>query len=246
MLAALATPDRQHDDIRDFAGLWRERPGLAALLTIFLLSLGGFPPTVGFVAKWYIFSAAVQQNLIALAVLGVLTSVISVFFYLRIVVMMYMTDEEPAGQRPALSRTAVAGMVVAMAVVIYLGVMPGNLLSIAADSVKSISSDVRHEGREASEVHEGTSATSASWPLLERRGRCRGTRVCHQSFGPVTLGIPGNCASVFAVRGGAVHAQAGHRHSARGLAARVVSSSAKRSGPDHGCLRAGGGGSVRL
>ena len=68
VLAALSTTDRPHDDVRDFAGLWHERPGLAALLTVFLLSLGGFPPTVGFIAKWYIFNAAVQENLIALAV----------------------------------------------------------------------------------------------------------------------------------------------------------------------------------
>ncbi len=61
VLAALSTNDRPHDDIRDFSGLWHERPGMAALLTIFLLSLGGFPPTVGFVAKWYIFNAAVQE-----------------------------------------------------------------------------------------------------------------------------------------------------------------------------------------
>src|SRR4029434_10187593 len=100
VIAALSTPDRPHDDIRDFAGLWQERPGLAGLLTVFLLSLGGFPPTVGFVAKWYIFNAAVQENMIALAVLGVLTSVIAVFFYLRIVVQMYMVDERTPGHRP--------------------------------------------------------------------------------------------------------------------------------------------------
>jgi NADH-quinone oxidoreductase subunit N len=110
VLAALTTNDRPHDDIREFAGLWNERPGMAALLTVFLLSLGGFPPTVGFIAKWYIFSAAVQQNLITLAVLGVLSSVVSVFFYLRIVVMMYMTDERAAGHRPAPPKIAVAGM----------------------------------------------------------------------------------------------------------------------------------------
>ena len=97
VLAALSTNDRPHDEVRDFAGLWHERPGMAALLTVFLLSLGGFPPTVGFIAKWYIFNAAVQQGLIALAVLGVLTSVVSVFFYLRIVVMMYMTDDKAPG-----------------------------------------------------------------------------------------------------------------------------------------------------
>src|SRR5579864_4337579 len=111
VLAALSTPDRNHDDVRDFAGLGKDRPGLAALLTVFLLSLGGFPPTVGFVAKWYIFNAAIQQNLISLAILGVLTSVVSVFFYLRIVVMMYMVEEKAPGRRPAVPIAAMAGMV---------------------------------------------------------------------------------------------------------------------------------------
>jgi NADH-quinone oxidoreductase subunit N len=138
VLAALSSADRPHDDIRDFAGLWQERPGLAGLLTVFLLSLGGFPPTVGFVAKWYIFNAAVQQNLISLAVIGVLTSVISVFFYLRIVVQMYMNDEQAPGRRPAVPAVAGAGMVIALVAVFYLGVLPGSLLSLAASSVASI------------------------------------------------------------------------------------------------------------
>jgi NADH-quinone oxidoreductase subunit N len=138
VLAALSTPDRPHDDIRDFAGLWHERPGLAALLTVFLLSLGGFPPTVGFVAKWYIFNAAVQENLIALAVLGVLTSVVSVFFYLRVVVQMYMSEEQAPGHRPRVPAVAMSGMLIALVAVFYLGVLPGGLLSAAADSVLSI------------------------------------------------------------------------------------------------------------
>jgi NADH-quinone oxidoreductase subunit N len=138
ILAALSTPARPHDDVRDFAGLGRDRPGLAALLTVFLLSLGGFPPTVGFVAKWYIFNAAVQQDLIALAVIGVLTSVISVFFYLRIVVMMYMTEEKTSERRPAVPAFAMAGMLIALLLVFYLGVLPGRLIAIAADSVASI------------------------------------------------------------------------------------------------------------
>jgi NADH-quinone oxidoreductase subunit N len=138
VLAALSTNDRPHDEVRDFAGLWHERPGLAGLLTVFLLSLGGFPPTVGFIAKWYIFAAAVEEGLIALAIIGVLTSVVSVFFYLRIVVMMYMTEERAPGHRPAAPAVAVAGMVIALAVVFYLGVLPGRLLTLAADSVKSI------------------------------------------------------------------------------------------------------------
>jgi NADH-quinone oxidoreductase subunit N len=138
VLAALSTHDRPHDEVRDFAGLWRERPGLAALLTVFLLSLGGFPPTVGFIAKWSIFNAAVEQNLIALAVLGVLTSVVSVFFYLRIVVMMYMTDDKAPGDRPAAPAMAMAGLVIALLTVLYLGVLPGQVLALARESVASI------------------------------------------------------------------------------------------------------------
>jgi NADH-quinone oxidoreductase subunit N len=118
--------------------LWNDRPGLAALLTVFLLSLGGFPPTVGFVGKWYIFNAAVQENLIGLAILGVLTSVVSVFFYLRIVVQMYMTEERAPGHRPVVSPVAMAGMLLALIVVFYLGVLPRQLLTIAAESAAAI------------------------------------------------------------------------------------------------------------
>jgi NADH-quinone oxidoreductase subunit N len=138
VLAALSTNDRPHDDVRDFAGLWTERPGMAALLTVFLLSLGGFPPTAGFIAKWYIFNSAVQQGLISLAVLGVLTSVVSVFFYLRIVVMMYMTDDHAPGQRPAAPKIAIAGMLIALFAVFYLGVLPGELLNVAKASVTNL------------------------------------------------------------------------------------------------------------
>ena len=138
VLAALSTPDRNHDDVRDFAGLGKDRPGLAALLTVFLLSLGGFPPTVGFVAKWYIFNAAIQQNLISLAILGVLTSVVSVFFYLRIVVMMYMTPRESAAGFPAVPKIAGAALLVSALLVFYLGILPTRVLDWAAASVATI------------------------------------------------------------------------------------------------------------
>ena len=138
VLAALSTHDRPHDDVRDFAGLGRERPGLAAILTIFLLSLGGFPPTVGFIAKWAVFGAAVQAGQYALAVLGVLTSVVSVFFYLRIVVMMYMSPDKAPNHRPAVPVVAFAGLLFALAAIFYLGVLPGQLLSVAAKSAAAI------------------------------------------------------------------------------------------------------------
>jgi len=138
VLAALSSADRPHDDLRDFAGMWKERPALSALLTVFLLSLGGFPPTVGFIGKWYIFNAAIQEGMYTLAILGVLTSVVSVFFYLRIVVMMYMSDDTAPEHRPAVSPVTMVGLVIALIGVIYLGILPGGLLSVAADSVASI------------------------------------------------------------------------------------------------------------
>ena len=137
IVALLGTPQNQHDELRDFAGLWRSRPALATLMAIFLLSLGGFPPTAGFIATWYIFSAAVQEQHYWLAIIGVLTSVVSVFFYLRIVVMMYMT--EGAEQiRPRVPATAMAGLALATAVVLYLGILPTKVLDLAFDSIGTI------------------------------------------------------------------------------------------------------------
>jgi NADH-quinone oxidoreductase subunit N len=137
IVALLGTVQNQHDQLRDFAGLWRSRPGLAALMTIFLLSLGGFPPTAGFVAKWYVFSAAIQEGYYALAIIGVLTSVVSVFYYLRIVVMMYMT-EGPETVRPRVPAAAMAALALATLAVFYLGVLPTQVLDLALNSIATI------------------------------------------------------------------------------------------------------------
>jgi NADH-quinone oxidoreductase subunit N len=137
IVALLGTPENEHDELRDFAGLYQTRPGLAALMTVFLLSLGGFPPLAGFFAKYYIFLAVIQEELYALAILGVLTSVVSVFFYLRIVVMMYMT-EGPALPRPAVPATAAAALTLATVAVFYLGVLPSRVLQLAMESIASI------------------------------------------------------------------------------------------------------------
>jgi NADH-quinone oxidoreductase subunit N len=137
IVALLGTPQNDHDELRDFAGLWHSRPGLAALMTVFLLSLGGFPPTAGFIGKWYIFTAAVQEGHYGLAIIGVLTSVVSVFFYLRIVVMMYMSEGAEVG-RPRVSPTAMAGLTLATAAVLYLGVLPTRILDLALESIGTI------------------------------------------------------------------------------------------------------------
>jgi NADH-quinone oxidoreductase subunit N len=138
IIALLGSRERANDDLRDYAGLWHSHPGLTMLMTFFLLSLGGFPPTAGFIAKWYVFSAAIGSGYYGLAIIGVLSSVVSVFFYLRIVVMMYMTDRDARPVPPPISAVAMAGLVVAMIGVLYLGVLPSRVIDLAQASISTI------------------------------------------------------------------------------------------------------------
>jgi NADH-quinone oxidoreductase subunit N len=138
VIAILEGADSANDRVGDYAGLWYERPALATLMTIFLLSLGGFPPLAGFIAKWYVFAAAVKAGYNGLAIIGVLTSVVSVFFYLRIVVMMYMTPRESAAPVPLTPPMAGFALVVSAILVFYLGILPTRVLAWAAASITTI------------------------------------------------------------------------------------------------------------
>ena len=138
VIALLGSRERANDDLRDYAGLWYSHPGLATLMMIFLLSLGGFPPTAGFIAKWYIFSAAVGAEYYGLAVIGVLSSVISVYFYLRIVVMMYMSERDARPLPAPVTAAALTGLAVSVIGVLYLGIHPTYLIDLAQASVGTI------------------------------------------------------------------------------------------------------------
>ena len=138
VIALLGSRERANDDLRDYAGLWHTHPGLAMLMTFFLLSLGGFPPTAGFIAKWYVFAAAVGSGYYGLAIIGVLSSVVSVFFYLRIVVMMYMTDRDARPVPAHVPAFAMGGLIVSMLGVLYLGVLPTRVIELAQQSITTI------------------------------------------------------------------------------------------------------------
>jgi NADH-quinone oxidoreductase subunit N len=86
-------------EISDYAGLGRKYPLLAAAMTIFMLSLIGLPPTLGLIGKIYLFRAVIQGGFTGLAIIGVLTSLISAYYYLRVVVTMYMREGEPTTER---------------------------------------------------------------------------------------------------------------------------------------------------
>ncbi|MEC9208749.1 MAG: proton-conducting transporter membrane subunit, partial [Pseudomonadota bacterium] len=87
------------EGIEDLAGLARNHPMMAAAMAIFMFSMAGIPPLAGFVGKLYVFMAAVNEGLYILAIVGVLTSVVGAFYYLRIIKVMYFDDPEDAFDR---------------------------------------------------------------------------------------------------------------------------------------------------
>jgi NADH-quinone oxidoreductase subunit N len=126
VIVALARNGQDLDRISDFAGLSRTRPGLAALMTLFMISLAGIPGTVGFIAKFTIFAAAVNAGHVALTILAVLMSVVSVYYYLRLPVAMYMSEPAEEGVRPETSTGE--GLVLGLcgAAVVFLGIFPNH------------------------------------------------------------------------------------------------------------------------
>jgi NADH-quinone oxidoreductase subunit N len=131
-MAALARDGREPARLEDFNGLAERRPALAAAVTVFLVSLTGIPVSAGFVGKFYLFKAAVDSGYAVLAIVGVLTSVISAYYYLRVVVAMYM--HEPASGDDPWAPVGV-GATIALAamalVVLGLGLYPAPLLALA-------------------------------------------------------------------------------------------------------------------
>ena len=125
------------ESINDFSGLSKKHPFYALLMLVFMFSLAGLPPTAGFVAKFYVFMAAVNAHLAWLAVVGVIFSAISAYFYLRIVMVMYM--KEPAGEmKLAASPVLSIALLVAVAVVVLVGVFPGPLIDYAQTAILSL------------------------------------------------------------------------------------------------------------
>jgi NADH-quinone oxidoreductase subunit N len=124
VLVALADRGRDWDHVEDFAGLARRRPGLAALMTLFLIALAGIPGTAGFIAKFTIFSAAVKAGYVGLTVIAVLTSLVSVYYYLRVPVWMYMREPGDVTPRPQLDTSELAVLAICAAAVLLFGLFP--------------------------------------------------------------------------------------------------------------------------
>jgi len=137
VIALLRRTDIQGDELKDFSGLAFRNPFAAFAMLLFMLSLGGIPPTAGFMGKFWLFSAAIDAHYYGLAVIGVLNSAISLYYYVRIVVFMYL-KKETIGSAPAMSPALAIVLGLAVAATLVLGIYPRLLFEVADASARTL------------------------------------------------------------------------------------------------------------
>jgi NADH-quinone oxidoreductase subunit N len=125
------------DELKDFSGLSFRHPAAAFAMLLFMLSLGGIPPTAGFFGKFWLFSAAIESGYVWLAVIGVLNSAISLYYYIRVVVFMYLKSET-IGSEPTINAPLAVVLGVAIVATIVLGVYPRLLFEVAEASARTL------------------------------------------------------------------------------------------------------------
>src|SRR4051812_11051622 len=137
VLVVLRRKDVVGEELKDFSGLAFRNPFAAFAMLLFMLSLGGIPPTAGFMGKFWLFSAAIDAHYYWLAVIGVLNSAISLYYYIRIVVFMYL-KKETIGSEPITSPSLGFVLAVALAATLVLGLYPRLLFEVAESSARTL------------------------------------------------------------------------------------------------------------
>ncbi|MCM2254949.1 MAG: NADH-quinone oxidoreductase subunit N [Vicinamibacteria bacterium] len=138
LIASLSKGGREPLSLQDVAGLGARRPAIAASLTVFLISLTGIPISGGFVGKFYLFGAAVNAGYTGLAIIGVLMSVVSAYYYLRVVVAMYMREPEGEDVWSTPEAPGRLAALIAVAVTLGLGIWPAPVLDLARAAALSL------------------------------------------------------------------------------------------------------------
>jgi len=138
VVIALGRKDEENTNLDDYSGLGTRHLWLAIFMMLFMLSLAGFPPTAGFMAKFYVFSSAVKSGYIGLVIIGVLNSLVSVYYYLRIVVIMFMRPPLPEAKPIFLPLGSILVLLISTWAVLQMGIFPQSLLTLAMLSVSSI------------------------------------------------------------------------------------------------------------
>ena len=128
VVTSLAENDSPKEAFTDFAGLGFKRPFIGLAMSLFMLSLAGFPPLAGFAGKFYLFRSAVFSGQLSLAILGVLNSLLSVVYYLRVIVAMYMEEGGAPGKSFGQSPYLYVAIALALVGTLYLGIAPAKAL----------------------------------------------------------------------------------------------------------------------
>jgi len=136
VLAYLSKEGKECETFDDIAGLWRRRPYLAIALGVFMFSLAGIPPTLGFFAKYRVFLSAVQADFYWLAVIGILSSVVSAYYYLRVLVYAYMKEETTTF--PSFKFASSIVLIVLCIGTLVLGVFPFDSWNLALEAAGSV------------------------------------------------------------------------------------------------------------
>jgi NADH-quinone oxidoreductase subunit N len=139
IIIMLRRQDVVGDELKDFSGLHVRHPMAAFAMLLFMLSLGGIPPTAGFMGKFWLFGAAIESGYIWLAIIGVLNSAISLYYYIRIVVFMYL-KAPGSGSEPKASPSLAVALAVAIVATLVLGVYPRLLFELAEASARTLGS----------------------------------------------------------------------------------------------------------
>jgi NADH-quinone oxidoreductase subunit N len=139
LITVLGGKGEEKVNIEDYTGLGYSHPLAAIAMCLFLFSLAGIPPTAGFMGKFYIFSAAMKEGYIGLAIIGVINSVISVYYYLRVTIAMYMKIPATNGESYmpntiVFSPTLVIAILISAYGVLYMGIFPSDYIAIAKQS----------------------------------------------------------------------------------------------------------------
>ena len=137
VVVVLRRSDVVGEELKDFSGLAFRNPFAAFAMLLFMLSLGGIPPTAGFMGKFWLFSAAIDAHYYWLAVIGVLNSAISLYYYVRIVVFMYV-KKEAIGSEPVTTPALAVVLGLAVAATLVLGVYPRLLFEVAEASARTL------------------------------------------------------------------------------------------------------------
>jgi NADH-quinone oxidoreductase subunit N len=135
VVALLVKKEEEYDNVTDFAGLGFKHPVMGVAMSIFMFSLAGIPPTAGFMGKFYIFAEAIKAGYVWLVIFGAINSIISIYYYLRVVKVMYFDPSEGLVTMPSPSVAIVLALAIASCAILVMGIFPSHFLTFANNCI---------------------------------------------------------------------------------------------------------------